>query len=123
MHDHQQITRHRLPAGLLTRRRRCQMESFGNVPPFAACRWECGGTQLAHQALLACIIHLQRRDDRAADVSLAVQALSAVFSVDVLSDPLLDSRFVSLRSQPMPPGGRPRTQVGPRPGARRGRRG
>jgi GR25 family glycosyltransferase involved in LPS biosynthesis len=53
--------------------------------PAAACRWECDGTQLAQQALRACIIHLQRRDDRAADVSLAVQALSTVFSVDVLS--------------------------------------
>ena len=52
--------------------------------PAAACRWECGSTQLAQQALRACIIHLQRRDDRAADVSLAVQALSTVFSVDVL---------------------------------------
>ena len=53
--------------------------------PAAACRWECDGTQLAQQALRACIVHLQRRDDRAADVSLAVQALSTVFSVDVLS--------------------------------------
>jgi hypothetical protein len=41
--------------------------------------------KLAQPALRACIIHLQRRDDRAADVSLAVQALSTVFSVDVLS--------------------------------------
>jgi hypothetical protein len=62
-----------------------QLAPTASSVPAAACRWECGSTQLAQQALRACIIHLQRRDDRAADVSLAVQALSTVFPVDVLT--------------------------------------
>ncbi len=46
--------------------------------PDASWRWECDGTQLPKPARRVCIIHLQRSDDRAAVVSLAMQALDSV---------------------------------------------